>query len=245
MGKYDIYTFFDKSVPFKKFHIKPVRIKDYVEFFAVSDVIVQDIYSLPDPHIISMKYLDYLIEMNTEENSFMGKLAYLLMLVIEEDISPSSFSHVILDEKNYLVIDGEFIDGKDFEELRIIISEQNGIEIPNHLIDRRIRVAQAEARAIRAKMDGAKPATLEDYILSVVASTGIPVDSVYDMTIRKFNKLIQRIDHMKHYEIFLSASMSGFVKFKNKNAVTHWLSSLEKDEFENTMSYDELEAKVT
>ena len=33
-----------------------------------------------------------------------------------------------------------------------------------------------------------------------------------------------------HYQIYLSASMSGMVEFKDKNAIKYWMSDLSKDD---------------
>ena len=56
------------------------------------------------------------------------------------------------------------------------------------------------------------------------------MQDIYDLTIRKFEKILQRVDAKLHYQIYLSASMSGFVSFKDENAIKHWMNDLSKND---------------
>ena len=100
---------------------------------------------------------------------------------------------------------------------------------------------------MKARLEGKnnKTASLEDLIVAVSISTGLTLESVYELTIRKFNKMIQRIDGKLHYEIYLSASMSGLVEFKDKSFIKHWLTDLDKDEDEDyKIDLEDLKGKV-
>ncbi len=59
-NKYEKYTTFDSPIPYKSLLIYPATMRDYFEFMASSPVLLMDIYSVPDPNILSMKYLEYL-----------------------------------------------------------------------------------------------------------------------------------------------------------------------------------------
>jgi len=85
-----------------------------------------------------------------------------------------------------------------------------------------------EAKRYREKMSKSVPATLEDYLVSLSIATGWSLDYIYSMTIRKFFSSLKRMDSFVHYKIYLTASLSGFVEFKDKSFIKHWLDGLEK-----------------
>jgi hypothetical protein len=49
-----------------------------------------------------------------------------------------------------------------------------------------------------------------------------------------------------HYEIYLSASMSGFVEFKDKNTLKHWMVDLTtEDKYSDAkIDKDEMQSKI-
>jgi len=67
------------------------------------------------------------------------------------------------------------------------------------------------------------------------------------MTIRKFLKSIRRMDNLIHYKIYLAASMSGMVEFKDKSFIKHWLSQLDDENKYSDVSVDldEIQDKVS
>ena len=71
-------------------------------------------------------------------------------------------------------------------------------------------------------------AGLEDQIVCVLISTNLKLEDIYNLTIRKFSKIIERLDMKLHYQIYLQASMSGFVEFKDKSFIKHWMSDTEE-----------------
>ena len=69
-------------------------------------------------------------------------------------------------------------------------------------------------------------------MICVLISTPLKMEDIYKLSIRKFEKILQRVDAKLHYQIYLSASMSGMVKFENENAIQHWMNDLsEKDKY--------------
>ena len=83
-------------------------------------------------------------------------------------------------------------------------------------------------------------------MLCVVISSSLTLDDVYKLSIRKFAKILDRIDHKMHYEIYLSASMSGFVQFKNEDAIKHWMADLTRtDKYADVkVDKDEMQSKI-
>ncbi len=103
------------------------------------------------------------------------------------------------------------------------------MDLPDEAIQKDVRDIIEEARKYKAKISGNKPASFEDTILCLVASTSITLEQVYELSIRKFIKLLQRVDALVHYKIYLGAAMSGMVEFKDKTILRHWMSDLEKE----------------
>ena len=67
------------------------------------------------------------------------------------------------------------------------------------------------------------------------------------MTIRKFQKAMSRMDNLIHYKIYLAASLSGMVDFKDKSIIKHWLSNLDsKDKYSDvSVDLEEMQKKLS
>jgi hypothetical protein len=72
------------------------------------------------------------------------------------------------------------------------------------------------------------------------------LNEVYDLPLRKFIKLLQRVDAKLHYEIYMGAAMSGMVEFKDKKILRHWMSDLEKENKNDDvlLGFDEINNKI-
>ena len=75
-----------------------------------------------------------------------------------------------------------------------------------------------------------KMCSLEEQMICVLISTPLKLEDIYKLTIRKFEKILQRVDAKLHYQIYLNASMSGMVKFKDESVIQHWMNDLTKDD---------------
>lgn len=235
------YVSADKKSTLK---IYPALLKDIFMVMYLSNVLTIDKNSIPDAKVIQMSYLEYLIteEKKNPDFGYMKMLGWLLTIVLKDENLTLRYG---FDDKKkpVIILNNNVFSAKDFEEIRQIICFQNEIEIPDDRVAKEIRDAAKLAAEIRRKNSGMKHAGLEDQIIAVSISTGIPIEDVYNVTIRKFNKMLARIDHKLHYEIYLSASMSGFVKFKDKNAIKHWLADLDADKHDGLIAYEEFENK--
>ena len=247
---YEEYLYFDKAIPIENFELRPIIMSEYPRFMWLSSVLTIDIYSIPDPKILKMKYLEYLMEYNSSENGYMAMLVNLLSMCLDIDVNRFGWLKeesllVIIENEDNVENGHRIIDPKLFETMRFLIAEQNNIPIPNYKIDKRIRESQEEARRLRAEIDGKEPTTIEEYMVSVAGATGVPFKDIYNMSVRKFFMLLERLDLEKHYDIYKAAQVSGFVKFKNESAIKHWLSHIIRDEFDELMALSELEGKAS
>jgi len=250
------YTTYDMPVPYKNLNLYPICVVDYVRFNIYSSCFLLEKNYIKDIKIISMTELEYiysLAEQDTEANPYLIFFDRLLSLCLKEDESfeniEKSITRYKYDEKNkpYFEIGGERYTSKDFDTIRDIVCEQNMVELPDYSIQKEVRDSLEEAQRYKNRVSGVKPASFEDYIISLATVTGWTMDYIHSLTIRKFIKSVQRLDNLIHYKIYLTASMSGLVEFKDKSFIKHWLTSIEdKDRYSDvSLDYDALKSKIS
>ena len=253
MSKYDKYFVFDEPIPYKKLLIYPVKIKYYMEFLYLSSCLLLEKNSIKDPIIavkaISMSYMEYLFMVSNDENRLILLFDGLLRLVLNkvEDKEFEISYEYGEDKKPLFKIGNETYNSEDFNNLREIISEQNSLSLPDEKIQKEVREKMEEARRFKERLNKNKTASFEELIMALSLYTGWELSKIYDMTIRKFSMALQRANHMVMSTIYLTASMSGFVTFKDKSILKGWLSDLEeKDKYKDvTMSLDSITKKVS
>jgi hypothetical protein len=245
-SKYSVYIVYDKPVPYKNLLIYPATMEDYFYFHWYSNCLLVDKNSIPDVNIISMSYWDYLVYATVqgktdEEKMYLPLFNQLMKLVLRKENLEIKLFYDSQTQKPVFKIDDQVFNGDDFEEIRNIIIEQNVLELPDETIQKEIRDKMEEAQKLRQKMNNNKICSLEDQLICVMISTPMKLEDLYKLSIRKFSKVLERVDAKLHYEIYLSASMSGFVTFKDKSALKHWMTDLTKDKLgENTIEMDKL-----
>ena len=232
---------FDEPCEYKGLKIYPIKLKEYLFFGFSVECLLIDKNSLPDPRVISMSYLDFILDGADSENNNLEKLYGLFYLCAKTDMEKISV-HKDVKGKNFLRIGKVEINASEFEDIKGIIIEQNLIEVPDYTIQKEIRDKIEEGKRITSK--GSKMAGLEDQMVAVSIATGIPLEQVYDMSYRKFTKAIERTDMLIHYKIFLQASMSGMVEFKDKSFIKHWLKEIKPDALDGLVEFDSMKRKM-
>ena len=241
---YDKNLVFDLPVEYKGLKIYPVLMKNYYEFHFLVQSIIMEKNSIPDVSIITMTYLEYLYRFTKKETPYALFFQELLAMVLKID-SKKIILKFNDNLKPIFIVDGTSYDSDDFDQIKLIICEQNMVEIPDETIQKEIRDKMEEARKIKAKASQTKMGSLEDLVVAVLVSTSLKIDDIYNLSIRKFNKIIERLDHKLHYQIYLTASMSGMVKFKDEKFIKHWLADLDRDKFAGvTIGLDEIKSQV-
>lgn len=241
-----LYYTFDKPVPFKKLLLYPIQLRDYFEFnYMATCLTLEKDLSI---EAITMTYLEYLFHVANEENNLFGLLDGLLRFVLnKKDEADFEIKYgKSEDGRPLLGIEGEIYNSDDFDMMREIIVEQNYLVVPDPMIQKNVRDAMAEARAWKARLNQTTVASLEDQILALSLFSGLSLDEIYNLTIRKFVKSIRRANHMIHQNIYLQASVSGMVTFKDKKILTGWLAEIEDDDRNSdvTMDLDSLSGKA-
>lgn len=223
--------YFDEPVPYKELLIYPVTMKDYLEFHWLVSCLLIDKNSIPDINVISMSYLRFLYynaANNDEPYIYMVKM--LLCMVLHIDFNEEMNFYVDENDKAFFKVRGIAYSGSDFDEIVKIIFEQNCITPIDNTIQKEVRDALEKAEEFKMQQTKQKMCSLEEQMICVLISTPLKLEDIYKLTIRKFEKILQRVDAKLHYQIYLNASMSGMVKFKDESVIQHWMNDLTKDD---------------
>ena len=237
---------FDKPIPYKNLLVYPVAMEKFFEFNFLGECLLLEKNTTLDG--ISKTYLEYLysLQMNDDKDQNLLKFDALLKICLRKDniiiryVFENNNKNPIFiiyenEEDSKKGVNGDKYDSLDFDKLRLLICEQNMVEIPDERIQKEVRDSMEEARRLRIKMNGVTPPTVEDEVVCMMTATSMTLEEISKMSIRKFNQLFQRIDWKIHYEIFMTASMSGMVEFKDKSVLKHWMSGIEEDKWKGTM----------
>lgn len=227
---------FDDPIDYKGLLLYPVSIKKINKFLQSSSVLrIQKEY-IPDKEIIKMSYLKFLMTNIDKEKGEYGEsltfdllaLCFMICMRIEE-ISIRLF--IDEDGKTKLILNGVEIDENEFDYLRKLILYQNLPNYDDELMNPDLKNDLEEADKI--KNGGEETEDFEHLIANLVIGTGMNIDDVKNLPIRKFYIIGQVMDRKLHYSIYKQASVGGFVEFKQP--ITHYLKK----------NIDLLENKVT
>lgn len=239
----EIFYIYDDPVPYKDLKIYPVTVRNYMEFHFFVDCLLQEKNSYPDAKIISMSYLRFLYHVSNEENNLLVKLNFLLRMCLrlEDD---ELISYKTENDKAVFYINDKKYTANDFDNIAKIICEQNCVDTIDENIQKELRDEMEKAKELRKKIQNVKMCSFEDMLICVMISTPMKLEDIYNLTIRKFGKIVKRIDHKMHYQIYKTASLSGFVKFKTE--ILDWMADLEnKDKYSDVkVDKEEIERKV-
>jgi hypothetical protein len=225
---------FDKPVKYKDLLVYPALMEDYIEFYIMVDCLTLEKNLTLEG--ISKTYLEYLffLENAKDDGHHLLRFESLLRLCLRKKDLTIDYGYDS-NKKAAFKIEDKMYDSGDFDELRLLICEQNAIELPDETIQKEIRDSMDEAVRMRMKQSGTIPPTLEDQVVCVMVSTSLTLDDIAKLSIRKFGQLLERADWKLHYQIYLTASASGFVEFKDKSILKHWMSGKEINKFKDTM----------
>lgn len=252
-SKYEFNYTFDLPVDYRGLKLYPVVMKDYLYLASFSDCLMLEKNSIEDPQTavkaIRMTYFEFLMYVTNDENKLMQHFDALLRLVLNKqgEDYPIIYSINPKDSRPIFKIGETIYDSSDVDNLRIIIAEQNMLDIPDERIQKNVRKRLEEARRYKAKLAGDnKMGGLEDQILALAIYTGWSLDDIYKLTVRKFTKALNRANHMIVQDHYLSASLNGFVEFKDKSVIRSWLANIDDDDKNSDviMELDELKDKI-
>ena len=200
--------YFDEPIPYKELLIYPVTMKDYLEFHWLVSCVLIDKNSIPDINVISMSYLRFLYyNAANNDEPYVYMLKMLLCMVLHIEFNEEMSFYVDENDRAFFKVRGVAYSGSDFDEIVKIIFEQNCITPIDNTIQKEVRDALEKAEEFKMQQTKQKMCSLEEQMICVLISTPLKLEDIYKLTIRKFEKILQRVDAKLHYQIYLNASM--------------------------------------
>ena len=223
------YFYFDKPVPYtikdKTIFIKPVSVENSEIFLSSFDILSIDKNSLPDPKIIQMSYLQFLVEYLLKEEENVYRIVNILNLCLGFE-KP----RIATDELGkYIISDDIFkveINAKDFDNIRRIILYQNLIDYDDEYINPDLKKALDEANQL--KMKNVEIPDLERQMAIITAHCGLPKYEQLKMTYRSFKLLFKEI----HGEVEYTTLFPVLCQTKN-NTMEPWIFKKKKGKFDD------------
>lgn len=246
-NKYVVPLTFDNPIKLGELLLHPVLLKDYYTFMMYSEILMIKKDRIPDAKIISMSYMEYLCSLLLEENELKLEektrtiqLLGLFNLILREKVTNFGIKKDKFDRLIFYINDFEFTH-KLFDDFKDIVLLQN---LPLYRsMDLNPILEEELKRADEIRNGNSKSVSFEKRMVSACVNTGMSLEDVENMTLRKFILLENMKEKEIMYCIQTSASMSGFVKF-NSN-VLHYLQENNNDPLEGKLiGYESLKTKL-
>lgn len=185
---------------------------------------------IPDKTILKMSYLKYILyvvqsAINPEGSELQGQLIEFLKHITKKEVSiswnigdqPKDLESIVLTIK---IDDVLFTEG-DFENLREIILQQNGLSIE---YVEQYNPEMEEKLIANSKSE----TTFEEEIFTFCALTKMSVYDVKDYTVYQFRNHMERLALLHEYEIYKPLEASGQIKLKDGGEIRHYFSHVKK-----------------
>lgn len=245
--EYANLLYFDKSIPYKNLEIYPVLVENYLLFHNFLQCLFLE--KKQQIEYINMSYLKFLVEEFSHGNTTpIYHLVLLLELCLKMKFTKQIGNYIVFDNfefgykdnKPYFKIGDYFYDNADLEEIKNIICLQQGIINEEEHIDSELKsFLEKSLKLQQIKNFG----DLEDLIVCVTIATVYKLEEIYRLPIRKFNKILERIDKKMNYQIMKTAEMSGMVKFNSE--IEDWRTDIDyRSKYDSVlMKKEEFDAK--
>ncbi|MCL1696260.1 hypothetical protein [Lysinibacillus sp. BPa_S21] len=224
--KIDLDNVWGNPKYYRNIPVHPVQMEYIEQLYDAVQCLLIPKNTIQEPMIIKMSYLAFVIFISSDEDNkhFFDKLVTLIKL-----ISRSENIRFDVDEKNKysIVIDDDIvIKERDFDKIKVIIGEQNLIDVSDESLGSEFDKAKSEARAFMNKRNK-KMADLEQQIIAYKCVSQSSYEDIKKMTIYQFRKELERYDLIKSADILQNAQYSGMVSFKEGTTIPHWLDQIE------------------
>lgn len=222
-------------------YLNSVLMKDYYRFVVYSDVLNINKNSINDPKIISMSYMDFLINLilyadEKQQNYIYVSLYNIFSIVTKND--DIKFSVDLDDNKKpCFKIDDIIIKKNDFDFIRKVIMVQNIPSYKEEYIDPVLKEDLEKTRMLNS--GGRQQVDIEHKITFLSMVSGVTLADIYNMPIRKFMIMLEMESKYTSYKIYKQAQLSGMVEFKGE--IPHYMDEMEQS---IGIDYDSFKNKI-
>lgn len=224
----------NRPVEYAGLEFWPLTVRDYALYHNARIAFELMQSSLP-PKLARLSWCACLYELDktAQEQNIAGNFFYLAMAVLVKALRLETFSDQRTGEAKLPiqfqtrngVLDAIFIQGEfclsmpQMDEVRRIIAAQNCYEIPDENYNPEL-VAALQYTAAQQESD--LVLDFDALVYSVAINAHTDPASVWGWTIRDFQKTQEAIDRTLGYQVYTTASMSGFVTFPKGNPFPTW-----------------------
>lgn len=219
----------------------PIKMYHYDDFLASKDALVLRLGTLPVKYAIK-DYLNaiFSLEYDAVQGNGVGiglfnRAISLLLMSLRIDVNLKKFigkqvfirqvgendfeiDHIVVIQNNIRVE----ITPQDFSsQIRPLIAEQNGLELPNESDNAELVKAQEELTELNNSTKRLKQSTTS-LIASVAYNSKVSEREIDEWTVREFENRRSAIERDKRYTLYSQAELSGMVSFKNGNPFPSW-----------------------
>ena len=226
------YFYFDEPVPYKlddehTIYIKPISVRDSQFFLDSVDLLTVDKNSLPDPVIIQMSYLQFILDVLLQgdmKKVNMQKMQNLLILCLGMK-HPVAYKNE--KGKPYLVEgNNEYqITHKQFDDIKRIILYQNIPHFDDTYINPEAKAAMNQIDILRSQ--DYEDMTIERKMAIIMSHTGVLKKDQLDMTYRSHCLLYEEVCGEVEFTTTRPVALFGG---KGKE-LPHWIYRKKKNKF--------------
>lgn len=226
------YFYFDEPVPYKlddehTIYINPISVRDSQFFLDSVDLLTVDKNSLPDPVIIQMSYLQFILDVLLQgdmKKINMKKMQNLLILCLDMK-HPVAYKNE--KGKPYLVEgNNEYqITHKQFDDIKRIILYQNIPHFDDTYINPEAKAAMNQIDILRNQ--DYEDMTIERKMAIIMSHTGVLKKDQLDMTYRSHCLLYEEVCGEVEFTTTRPVALFGG---KGKE-LPHWIYRKKKNKF--------------
>lgn len=211
-------------------NIYPILVSDWDVFEECYDVLTFAKNEIPSAEIISMSYMDFMINILLKDDINQIKLSNIFKICLKEDnikigIEGNKYVLIVVDDNDFVKFK---IYSKDFDCIKKIILYQNIVGYDDMEISKDIKNLINEYW--KTKNGDIVPLTLERKMTFLGNELGMLNENILKMTYREFSNRFDMAAERMDYEINKTAEMSGNVKFDKK--IEHLIYKHKKNKFE-------------
>lgn len=212
----------------------PLHVDEYDKYLLMLNMLGFSKNSINDINIIHMSYLKFMLfetKIKDVNNQDIDNISALLIL-LENSIHTKldifqnikfKLSHnpptCVNDFTDILIeIDDVIFNQSDFDKIREIILEQNGVSLD--YINQYDPTLEDKLAYVQKGID---PAEFDEQIMSFSAYMRMPLNEVKKYTFYQFKKTLDRINLLLSCQMFKPLEVSGQISFKDGSHIDDWL----------------------
>lgn len=229
------YFYFDLPVPYKTktgiVKISPISLLDSEIFLSCFDILVIDKNIIPDPKVIQMSYLEFILAVLCSKEENVKKLIEIVGLCLgfhsplvkwTENSKPVLYDEELKIEINH----------KEFEDIKKIILHQNFVYFDDEYINPELKKAMEEVDELKNK--NFESIDIERKMAIITAHTGLSKNKQQEMTYRShcvlFNEVCGEVEYNAIKPIATYAGKSKDIQWiykEKKNRLDGYIQSVE------------------